>query len=78
MTDHYTCRITWSAEDGEYLGRCAEFPSLSWLAPTPGEALSGIRELVSGVLADMQANGESPPGSDGSLRDWRRICSPSA
>ena len=61
MADHYTCRITWSAEDGEYLGRCTEFPSLSWLAPTPGEALSGIRELVSGVLADMQANGESPP-----------------
>ena len=25
------------------------------------EALSGIRELVSGVLADMRANGESPP-----------------
>ena len=68
MADHYTCRITWSAEDGEHLGRCTEFPSLSWLAPTPGEALSGIRELVSGVFADMQANGESPPGSDGSLR----------
>ena len=61
MADHYICRITWSAEDGEYLGRCTGFPSLSWLAPTPGEALSGIRELVSGVLADMQANGESPP-----------------
>ncbi len=61
MADHNTCRITWSAEDGEHLGLCAEFPSLSWLAPTPGEALSGIRELVSGVLADMQASGESPP-----------------
>ena len=61
MADHYTYRITWSAEDGEHLGLCAEFPSLSWLAPTPGEALSGIRELVNSVLADMQANGESPP-----------------
>ena len=60
MADHDTCRITWSAEDGEHLGLCAEFPSLSWLAPTPGEVLSGIRELVSGVLADMQASGESP------------------
>ena len=37
MTDHYTYRITWSPEDEEHLGRCAEFPSLSWLAPTPGE-----------------------------------------
>ena len=61
MTDHYTYRITWSPEDGEHLGRCAEFPSLSWLAPTPGEALSGIQELVGNVLADMQANGEPPP-----------------
>ena len=61
MTDHYTCRVTWSAEDGEHLGLCAEFPSLSWLAPTPDEALSGIQELVNGVLADMRADGESPP-----------------
>ena len=61
MTDHYTYRITWSPEDGEHLGRCAEFPSLSWLAPTPAEALSGIQELVGNVLADIQANGEPPP-----------------
>ena len=61
MTDHYAYRITWSPEDGEHLGRCAEFPSLSWLARTPGEALSGIRALVTTVLADMQANGELPP-----------------
>ena len=61
MADHDTYRITWSTEDEEHLGLCAEFPSLIWLAPTPGEALSGIRELVSGVLADMQASGESPP-----------------
>ena len=61
MTDHYTYRITWSPEDGEHLGLCAEFPSLSWLASTPSDALSGIQELVSSVLADMQVNGESPP-----------------
>ena len=61
MADHYTYRITWSPEDGEHLGLCAEFPSLSWLASTPGAALSGIRDLVSGVLADMKASGETPP-----------------
>ena len=61
MTDHYTYRITWSPEDGEHLGLCAEFPSLSRLAPTPDEALSGIRKLVGDALADMNANGESPP-----------------
>ena len=61
MTDHYTYRVTWSPDDGEYAGLCAEFPSLSWLAPTADEAFSGIRALVGGVLADMQANGEPPP-----------------
>ena len=61
MSDNYTYRIIWSAEDGGHLGLCAEFPSLSWLAPAPGEALSGVRAMVSGVLADMRANRESPP-----------------
>lgn len=28
---HYTYRVTWSQEDDEYLGLCAEFASLSWL-----------------------------------------------
>ena len=32
MADHYTYRITWSAEDRARLGLCAEFPSLSWTA----------------------------------------------
>ena len=61
MAGHYTYRITWSPEDGEHLGLCAEFPSLSWLASTPGAALSGIQALVNGVLADMQAIDEPLP-----------------
>ncbi len=61
MTDHYTYRITWSSEDHEYVGLCAEFPSLSWLAPNHDEAFSGIRALVSECISDMQANDESPP-----------------
>jgi len=36
--NHYTYRVTWSAEDNEHVGLCAEFPSLSWLAPTPEKA----------------------------------------
>lgn len=27
----YTYRVTWSAENNEYAGLCAEFPSLSCL-----------------------------------------------
>jgi len=30
--DHYTYRVTWSVDDDEYVGLCAELPSLSWLA----------------------------------------------
>ena len=61
MTDHYTYRITWSAEDSEHVGLCAEFPSLSWLAATPDEALAGIRRIVRDCVADLQATGETPP-----------------
>lgn len=38
---HYSDRVTWSAEDGEFVATCLEFPSLSWLAPTQIEALRG-------------------------------------
>ena len=63
MTDQYTYRITWSAEDREHLGLCAEFPSLSWLAPAPARAraLAGIRKLVGQVIEDMRTNGEPVP-----------------
>ena len=30
-TNHYTYQVSWSPEDGEYVGTVAEFPSLSWL-----------------------------------------------
>ena len=44
--DRYTYRVTWSEEDDEFVGLCAEFPSLSWLSDTPEESLKGIRSLV--------------------------------
>ncbi|MEK7438010.1 MAG: toxin-antitoxin system HicB family antitoxin [Pseudomonadota bacterium] len=58
---HYTYRVIWSAEDGEHLATCAEFPSLSWLAKTPEAALKGIQKVVAEVVTDMQASGESVP-----------------
>jgi predicted HicB family RNase H-like nuclease len=61
LNDRYTYRVTWSEEDGEYAGLCAEFPSLSWLAGSPEEALAGIRAVVADVVADMEANGELIP-----------------
>jgi predicted HicB family RNase H-like nuclease len=59
--EHYTYRVTWSQEDGEYLGLCAELPSLSWLAGSPQKALSGIRQVAAEAVADMQSNGEPVP-----------------
>ena len=61
MTDRNTYRVTWSAEDDEHVGLCAEFPSLSWLAPVPEEAFAGIRRLVSNSLADMRLANEPAP-----------------
>jgi predicted HicB family RNase H-like nuclease len=59
--NHYTYRVTWSAEDSEHVGLCAEFPSLSWLAPSPEKALSGIRRVVADVVDDLKASGEPVP-----------------
>lgn len=59
--DHYTYRVTWSEEDNEYVGLCAEFQSLSWLASDPEAALKGIRQVVSDVLAELQESGETVP-----------------
>ena len=59
--DHYTYRVTWSADDEEYVGLCVEYPSLSWLANTPEDALKGIRVVVSDVVEDMHNNNEKVP-----------------
>jgi predicted HicB family RNase H-like nuclease len=61
MDDRYRYRVPWSPEDEEYLGLCAEFPSLSHLAADQVEALVGIRSLVNDVVADMRRDGEPIP-----------------
>ena len=61
MVDHYTYRVSWSKEDGECVGTCVEFPSLSHLAGSRTEALQGIEALVRDVVAEMQTSGETLP-----------------
>ena len=61
QNDHYTYRVTWSAEDDEHVGLCVEFPSLSWLAKTPEDSLKGIRKIVEQIVNDMRAAGEDVP-----------------
>lgn len=59
--DFYTYRVLWSEEDNEFVGLCAEFPSLSHLAPDRHAALDGIVQLVQDVLQDMESSEETPP-----------------
>jgi predicted HicB family RNase H-like nuclease len=59
--DRYTYRVTWSESDGEFVGLCAEFPSLSHLDEGSDAAWKGIHALVAGVVEDMLGNGEQPP-----------------
>ena len=59
--DHYTYRVTWSEDDNEYVGLCAEFPSLSWLASSQQAALKGIGFVVADVVSDMKSSNEQVP-----------------
>ncbi len=60
-SDKYTYRVTWSEEDEEFVGLCAEFPSLSWLASTSEKALKGIRSVVKDCITDMSKGNEALP-----------------
>src|SRR3990172_1559029 len=60
-TDKYTYRVMWSDEDNEYIGLCAEFRGLSWLAASPEDALKGIRSTVRKCVKDLVQTGESVP-----------------
>lgn len=58
---HYTYRVAWSVEDDEFVATVAEFPSLSWLAPSQVEALQGLEAVLTDVVLDMQERGEDVP-----------------
>lgn len=57
----YAYRLIWSEEDREFVGLCAEVPSLSWLDKDQEAALRGIVALVKATVADMESNGEKIP-----------------
>ena len=61
--NHYTYRVFWSDEDQEFVALCAEFPSLSWLADTPADAVFALQNLVDEIIADMHSNNEPIPQS---------------
>jgi predicted HicB family RNase H-like nuclease len=60
IVDRYTYRVIWSEDDREFVGLCAEFPSLSWLSDEREAALRGIVQLVRDTAGDLD-EGEEPP-----------------
>ena len=56
----YTYRVEWSEEDQEFVGTVAEFPSLSCLADSSLEALSGIQQVVLQAIDIMRTRGADP------------------
>lgn len=60
LVDRYTYRVIWSEDDQEFVGLCAEFPSLSWLNGKREAALRGIVALVRDAIADLDKTEEAP------------------
>lgn len=61
MIDQYTYKVLWSEDDGEYVGLCAEFPSLSFIDKSQENAFNGIRNLVAETINDMKLHNETIP-----------------
>ena len=57
----YTYRVEWSEEDQEFVGTVAEFPSLSCLADSSLEALSGIQHVVLQAIDISEEEGKPVP-----------------
>ena len=45
-------KTLWSTDDGEYVGLCNAYPSLSFLSSDRTKAMQGIIKLVLDVLGD--------------------------
>lgn len=60
IVDRYTYRVIWSEDDHEFVGLCAEFPSLSWLNADREDALRGIVKVVRDAVADLDDDEQAP------------------
>ena len=57
----YTYRVDWFEEDQEFVGTVAEFPSLSCLADSSLDALSGIQQVVLQAIDILEEEGKPVP-----------------
>ena len=61
LVDEYSYSIAFSPQDGAFVGRVAEWPSLAAHGASGEAALREIRAVVEACLEDMQASGEAVP-----------------
>ena len=59
--NQYTYRAEWSAEHGEYVGRCIELSWLSRWAPTMQQAIADVEQAVDEYIAECEADDHEPP-----------------
>jgi predicted RNase H-like HicB family nuclease len=58
---HYSYRVFWSTEDGEYVAECDEIPGLSGLAPSETQAIKELKVAIGVWLDHLSSTGESLP-----------------
>ena len=62
MDNHYTYRMEWSSDFGQYMARCLEIDGLDATAPTAQEALARAEEAVVAYLREREeVFGREPP-----------------
>ncbi len=61
MKNKYTYEVSWSEDDGVFISRCLEFPSLAAHGKTEVVALKEIVDLVEDILSNMKKNNEEIP-----------------
>ena len=59
--EQYFYSVGWSEEDGAFVARAAEFPSLAAHGDTLEDALREIKNVVGYVLRDLEKTGEFVP-----------------
>jgi predicted HicB family RNase H-like nuclease len=59
--DHYTYRVQWSPDYGEYIGVCIELPYLRREAPTAEQAVAAIEQATREHVDAMRRTGEAAP-----------------
>jgi predicted RNase H-like HicB family nuclease len=55
---HYSYRVFWSKEDGEYVAECGEIQGLSGLGPSEAEAIEELKVAI-GIWLDHLKSVES-------------------